>query len=238
MPGHIIHLAVASSVLKQVAMDTDATNAFLLGTIAPDMFRGSDKKSSHFWTDAMLNQLDRVPDLDAFVKKYKKDFSNPFVLGYYGHIYMDTMFMHRYWAKHFSFYDKDMNVNNQYDEVAYIKVTDDEDGQISEHLYPREEFLSDDYYYGDYDRINPYIIKKYDVILPNIERLEVMDAVPEAMLDDRKDCLTKMIEAAKGFQKQSKDATFDDTKKILKVFKLEEIEHLIADSVNEIIKCI
>ena len=43
--------------------------------------------------------------LDAFCDKYGNQMSNPFVLGYYCHLYMDALFMRTSWKRHFSFFD-------------------------------------------------------------------------------------------------------------------------------------
>lgn len=231
MPGHIIHLAAASCILANSPMGECAANEFLLGSIVPDILERSNKKQSHFWSDEGFEKFERVPDLDAFCDKYGNQMSNPFVLGYYCHLYMDALFMRTSWKRHFSFFDKDMQANDLYDEVAFIGYRKHTKDDIS--VYPREEFFSNAYYYGDYDRVNPYIVKNYNIRIPRLpsEDIAYVEGVLLKANDER---MARMIEAANQFKNMPVEhITYDSTDKQLKVFLLSEFQYLIEETVNE-----
>lgn len=236
MPGHIIHLAAASRVLELNPMDDNASNEFLLGSIVPDMLERSNKKQSHFWSDEGFVKFERVPDLDAFCRKYGDRLTIPFVLGYYGHLYMDALFMKTSWKTHFTFYDKNRQPNDMFDEVAYVGYRKDIKDDIQ--VYPREEFFSNAYYYGDYDRVNPYVIRNYNVRIPKLPEVECAH-VEEVVLGAQDERMARMIEAANQFKMMSvEQVTYDSTDKILQVFSLSEFTYLIDETVKAISKCI
>lgn len=236
MPGHIIHLAAASRVLEQHPVDDVWANEFLLGSIVPDMLERSNKKQSHFWSDEGYVKFERVPDLEAFWAKYGDKITNPFVLGYYSHLYMDALFMRTSWKTHFTFYDKNRQPNDLFDEVAFIGYRKDENDTI--HVYPREEFFSNAYYYGDYDRVNPYIIKNYNVRIPKLPTINYTD-VEEVVLPAGDVRMAHMIEAAKRFKNMPvEQVTYESTEEALQVFMLSEFGFLIDETVQEVFKCI
>lgn len=236
MPGHIIHLAAASKVLEMHPMEEEAANAFLLGSIAPDMLERSNKKQSHFWSDEGFVKFERVPDLEAFCKKYGDMITDPFVLGYYGHLYMDALFMRTSWKTHFSFYDINRQPNDLFDEVAYVGYKKDINDEIQ--VYPREQFFSNAFYYGDYDRVNPYVIKTYNVKVPTLASRDFA-YVEEVVLQAQDERMARMIEAANQFKAMSvEQVTYDSTEQALQVFALSEFEYLIDETSKEILKSI
>lgn len=88
MPSGGIHLCVAMSVSKKLAMDESMN--FLVGNIAPDSWRNSTstKSGTHFIDSP--TSLDY--DCEFFYEKYKNHFGNDFVFGYLVHLLTD-----RYW---------------------------------------------------------------------------------------------------------------------------------------------
>jgi len=85
MASMVIHMCVANEVNKFLGRKQDE---LLIGSIAPDISReiGENKQKSHF-----KNEGEMIPNLDEFLKKYKENLSDDFVLGYYIHLYTDYL---------------------------------------------------------------------------------------------------------------------------------------------------
>ena len=88
----------------------------------------------------------------------------------------------------------------------------------------RKEFFSSEMYYGDYDRLNSYIISKYNIKAPELTEQIKQDStiISEVCFAEVEDILRDMI----GFvDKSDKDISYPQTK----VFNLEELEALIEE---------
>ena len=90
MASAIIHIAVAKEINKHLHCDE---KQLLLGSIAPDLSKqtGSSRIQSHFQIEE-----EEPPHLDLFLEKYENQLDNPFLLGYYIHLYTDYL-----WFKYF-----------------------------------------------------------------------------------------------------------------------------------------
>jgi len=137
MASSIIHICVANEINKKLKKKQ---SDILIGSIAPDISKhlGKTKKESHF-----LDAIDEdLPNLDRFLKKYKNNLDNDFVLGYYIHLYTDYL-----WIKNFipEFYNGE-----------YIYKLDGTVEQISkdEKIY---------YIYNDYTNLNVLLIDEYNL---------------------------------------------------------------------------
>lgn len=229
MPGYIMHLATAKLILeKNNITDHAYVNLFLLGNIYPDVKQGNEKKITHFWTDEMFLRFDRKPDVKGFKEKYSDRFNEPFIYGYYCHLYLDAMYMERYWDKHFRFYDASMNKTVGFDDVKYIEVIDN--GQT----YNRSEFFSSKYYYGDYDRMNAHFADKYKIISPRVfdadgvfleDVSEALKGMDEVYFDGACDVLEDMISKIQSLKQEHVSTTILD---------LKEIEELIENVSSEL----
>lgn len=165
MPGCVMHLAVAEEIIRICNIsDCAFINEFKIGSIIPDAHARDEKKITHFWDAKTYNNFQRKPNLNDFLTKYEDRLNEPYVFGYYAHLYFDREYMNKYWAKHFEFYDIYMNPSDVFEEVARVCVTD------NNQVYSREEFFSDKLYYGDYDRMNSYVINRYGVKLPKLSK--------------------------------------------------------------------
>lgn len=228
MPGYVIHMTVASRVIEEKGIsESSFKDAFLLGNIIPDAMARTAKKESHFWDDETFGNLNRIPNVDDFLKKYGDRLDEPFVLGYYTHLLLDNLFVKEYWKENFTLLDKNMKQENGYDKARFIKLK--KDNQV----YDRDVFLSDDMYYGDYDRIYPYIFDRYPFI--KIENCD-LSCVSVEEIDKEQVAipLSEMIEKMNRLYENRANIT----KKELKVFELEHIYTLmnkVASSVCELI---
>ena len=138
MASSIIHIAVANEINKILNRNN---KKLLIGSIAPDIAKliGMNKKDSHF-----QDKDDTLPCLDEFLKKYKKDLNDDFVLGYYIHLYTDYL-----WFKYF---EPDFYKNGVIHKL---------DGTI-ENIPPEKKM---EYFYNDYTNLNIKLIDEYNLDL-------------------------------------------------------------------------
>lgn len=90
MASSIIHMAVANEINKVLKRNNDL---ILLGGIAPDLGKiaNGSKVEAHF-----QDTNDDIPNIDKFLKKYKENLNDDFVMGYFIHLYTDYL-----WFKYF-----------------------------------------------------------------------------------------------------------------------------------------
>ena len=137
MASSVIHMCVASEINKQLKMDK---NQLLLGSIAPDISKhvGETKTRSHFFT-----KIDEV-DIDRFLDKYKNKLSDPFMMGYFIHLYTDLL-----WNKYFI---------SEIVEKDSIKLLD---GSLIE----KDPKIYKDLIYNDYTNLNVILLDEYNLDL-------------------------------------------------------------------------
>ncbi|MBO5388729.1 MAG: hypothetical protein J6A59_11415 [Lachnospiraceae bacterium] len=241
MPGYVIHMATASRLLEEKGeTNSSFIDAFLLGNIIPDAMARNAKKESHFWDDETYKNLNRIPNMEDFLSEYGDSLGDPFVLGYYTHLLLDNLFVKEYWGEHFDMLDKDMNPESLYEKVQYMRVKNDGNkasikgtGAI---IYPREDFFSDRLYYGDYDRMYPYILEKYNIQLPkNIRELdEIRIPISQINREETIPILHGMLDKVSRLCDRKNVITRGDKKEPLKIFELEHIYNLIEKVVSNV----
>lgn len=227
MPSYIIHLSCAGQILRQIsyAWDLRDQNLFYLGNIAADMCK--DKRFTHFWDDETYKKLVRRPNLDRFLKKYGTEMKNPYVYGYFSHLYLDCEFLDIYWKKHFRFYDADGKKEEAYDKVCRVEVVE------QKHVYDREEFFSKKWYYGDYDALNGYFIEKYRPQFPQMdftetewEKIRMIEEVDWKYASDAIDAAKSML-----MKNCVSEGNVEDN---LHVFQLRDLELLLKQSAKKL----
>ena len=96
MPSWGIHLATAYEVTKKIKIKNK--DNFFIGNMLPDAERYVIKdfsiyvpyEKSHFSRMIQINnRMEKLPDYNIFIQKYKKDLNNPIVLGYLTHLIAD-----------------------------------------------------------------------------------------------------------------------------------------------------
>ncbi len=139
MASAVIHLAVANEINKTLNRNK---SKLLIGSIAPDIskFIGEDKTVSHFIKEKDSN----IPDMERFLKKYKNNLTDDFVMGYFIHLYTDYL-----WFKYF--------VTEIYKETIITKL----DGTVIKY----DEDMLTFYIYNDYTDLNIKLLDKYDMDL-------------------------------------------------------------------------
>jgi hypothetical protein len=229
MPGYIIHLAAARLALDKLGFsDFDDRFRVYVGSLLADTMPRESKRYSHFWSEESFKHLKRMPETAVFAQKYSEHMEDLLVAAYYAHLYMDRQFVNDYWTRHFEFYNDDMQPEEGYDAVTKVKITD------TGLLLPRSEFLSDEYYYGDYTRLLPYITHKYGLrdILSGYSMSELSSKL------DKLDSSISIIEETRGndyktYIMRMFDNIYNANENpslTLKVFNLTELEALISDT--------
>ena len=167
MPGFTMHLAEASQLLpelkKRYPVDEAWQNRFLLGTLLPDTKTMADKKTSHFWVEEDMDKLARAPHLELFCEKYRGRLSEPCLLGYWAHLYLDYCYVSRFWPTMLSFLDENGRETPYTSQITNVKIL------RSGELVPLKNFYTVDYYYGDYNRMNQYFFDRYPIQIPYYE---------------------------------------------------------------------
>ena len=156
MASSVIHMCVAKKINETLKIKDE--NMLLLGSIAPDISKhlGESKTRSHFFDD------NGNVDMNRFLEKYRNKLNNPFMLGYYIHLYTDYL-----WEKYFL---SDIVQNNA------IKLLNGETVPQNKETYKK-------LIYSDYTNLNIILLDEYqldlslfynEAIVPDIE----MDEIP------------------------------------------------------------
>lgn len=140
MASAVIHIAVAKEINKDLKMKE---KELFLGTIAPDISKqlGESKVKSHF----LLNDKSNLPILDNFLDKYQDNLKNPFIMGYYIHLFTDYL-----WFKYFM-----PEITNSSD---YIRLLSGDKINCSKEKISK-------LIYNDYTNLNISLIEEYDLDL-------------------------------------------------------------------------
>ena len=164
MPGYTMHLAEAAQLLptleKHFPVDETWRNRFLIGTLLPDTKIRGDKKVSHFWAEEDLSKMARAPRLDLFLKRYGNRLSEPCILGYYAHLYLDEGYVKHFWPTMFTFLNQEGREAEEIADIVQVLV------KKSGERVPLNRFYTVDYYYGDYNRMNKYFFDRYPIEVP------------------------------------------------------------------------
>lgn len=221
MPGFILHLTAAQMLRKQLPAHPDfsysisSVNDFLIGNLLPDATK--QKEISHFRDPVYREKMMLFPDLTRFTAKYQSLLSDSSVLGYYFHLYIDRRFFKDFIPQIVAFYDGDGKITDIRDEIATVYI------KKSQTSIPFSRYLTKEYYYGDYTKMNTYLVNRYQipldlnpgVINPGISEIQYEDA--QQILDLLHHFLSVPPEAAQD----------------LKVFPLEELLASLEQYVEE-----
>ena len=146
------------------------------------------------------------PHPDRFLEKYRDLMDNAGCRGYWFHLYIDRGFFRDYIPRVAEFYDEGGAVTDLRDRTAYVLV------KKSGELIPLPRYLSEEYYYGDYTRLNTWLAERYR--LP--DELETPDDPGIEEVDYRG--LSRVLEELRGYRKVPAEAA-----EYLKVFDREDL---------------
>jgi len=151
MPGFILHMTAAKMLFDKLSwIDQDT---FQVGNLIPDSV--TDKTFSHFRHPDRSKKLMVYPDLDLFLNKYRHLLSDSSCLGYYFHLYIDRVYAKNYIPQIITFYDANGKESSDKASIthAFIKRAGE--------LVPIKTIFSDEYYYGDFTKMNTYLMKRF-----------------------------------------------------------------------------
>lgn len=231
MPGYIIHLAEAKLISDYVLenqMGQSLSNdfkekwrsLFYLGALMPDAVSKLNKDKSHFRNPLDKGKIVTAPDLKRFLMLYHPMWKQPALCGYYAHLYLDCCFFTEYLNQCVEFYNHNGDSTDKISdcEIAFIKK--------SGIKILAKDFFSEEWFYGDYTKLNWYVIQKYSVALP--KRMEDTEyPVKEAFDAD----LGKVLEQLDVFLKNSQVETTT-----LKVFFDNTIEGFLEQKAREFVE--
>lgn len=162
MPGFIIHLAEAGTIIDYMEIQPDAEwrRDFLLGSLLPDTRLGPDKELSHFWDRSQDEYIARAPKLSLFLDKYGNRLDEPLILGYYAHLFLDERYVNRLWPRTISFEDEEGCPEPRRNRITQVEV------KRSGQRIPFDSFFSSEYYYGDYTRSNHWFVERFHIQVP------------------------------------------------------------------------
>lgn len=206
MPGYNLHLTAAKMFLNKSETPIDQNN-FLIGNLLPDTVK--EKSASHFRDPERYSKRIEYPELEPFLAKYGKFMCDDSVKGYLYHLYIDRVFFKDYIPKIVTFLDENGNEESERLKVthAYLKRTRE--------IFSIKEFFSESYYYGDFTKMNTYLVERYQIPFvldtnvknPGIEEVDYRD-------------IEKVLDELRGYLHVPAEAVQE-----LKVF---EISHLLA----------
>ncbi len=226
MPGYILHLTEASLILdtlqkQHISCTEQWSNAFLLGSLLPDTKRKKEKITSHFWNPKDLILQAIAPDLTLFLQQYGSTLHDPLMLGYLAHLHLDERFVHSYWPSMWEFLDDSFRTEKYQEHIRYAKL------RKNDKLIPIRDFFSSSFYYGDYSRMNAYLLKKYQLTLPVFDP-DLTCPVPEVRIQDLKEVLSELQYLCSTIQP---GAEAD-----LTVFDLPSLEEFVSRTASEFIQ--
>ena len=199
MASAIIHLCVAKEVNKYLNMDE---KLLLLGSIAPDISKeiGETKEISHFLDHS---NEDDIPNIDAFLLKYKSELNNTFELGYFIHLMTD-----KYWFKNYIY--------------NYIERYTDNNVKVKITYNALRELI-----YNDYTNINSDLIDEYDI---NLNMFKKISSPRSKISEIPVDKLSIIIEKMKLIMIESKnDKNFIFDTNDIKEFINQTVKYIIKD---------
>ena len=170
MPGYILHLTAAKMYLDSIlnknpddplCRDPQQQNDFYIGNLLPDSTKGYEAKAvSHFRDPAYRDRMMEWPHPGRFAGKYadRMNGANGAVYrGYLFHLYIDRCFFRDYIPRIVTFYDKSGRETGIRSEITEVLLK-----KSGERISP-ERYLSEEYYYGDYTRMNTRLSREYNL---------------------------------------------------------------------------
>lgn len=214
MPGYILHLTAAKILLNKGQLKVNE-NDFYIGNLLPDAV--SEKSQSHFRLKERYGKMVEYPELDLFLDKYKGLLYDSSVLGYYYHLYIDRKFFTEYYPRVLKYLNADMKEEVEREKVQWTYVC--RTGEI----LPVQKFLSKEYYYGDFTRMNTWLVEQFQLPLdldtrvknPGIEEVDYQQ-------------VETVLEELKGYLGVPAEAAYD-----LKVFDLQDLLNFLGDAAEE-----
>ena len=167
MPGYILHLTAAKMYLDRLTYedpedplctDPKQQNDFYIGNLLPDTVTSREAKAvSHFRDPAYKECMMEWPHPDRFIEKYSDRMGEAVYRGYLFHLYIDRCFFRDYIPEVAGFYDAHGKETGIRDEIAEVRL------KKSGACVPLKRYLSEEYYYGDYTKMNTRLCRQFSL---------------------------------------------------------------------------
>ena len=204
MPSSIIHLCVAKEVAKQIQVNKEE---FFYGNILPDQaivknYREKDKL--HFYKKTTIGDITKENVcLEDFLKGHKDDLSDSVSLGVYSHFITDHLWIENFIVNHLINIDGKIYLKTRRGNLRNNRTT----------------------VYIDYDKMNEWLIEKYDVSCEFIKTIKYNGSFKEIYNLPQE----RIYEKTKGFIQNTRKGEMD-------VFSKEEVEKFINNATIEVVK--
>ena len=190
-------------------------NNFLIGNLLPDTTK--IKARSHFRDPKYHDRMIEYPETSWFIKKYKHLLSNSSVVGYLFHLYIDRRFFKYYMPRIVEFRNAQDEREERRDMVKDVLLK-----RTGQRL-SKQDFFSEKYYYGDYTKMNMYLVNRYQI--PTTLDSHISNpGIKEVDYEDVKQVLKEL----KTYLKVPEDAV-----KNVRVFDVEDLLFFLENAVNE-----
>ena len=222
MPGYILHLTSARMFLDRLPAespyrsDPQMRNDFYIGNLLPDAV--SPKNASHFYDPEFCDRMIVWPRTEVFLEKYRERMRDPVCLGYYYHLYIDKKFLKEYLPGVAEYYDRNGRRAQRKHEVSEVRL------KRNGERIPRDRYLSEEYYYGDYTKMNTYLCERYQ--LPENLRADREPAIEEARGAD----LEAVFEMMREYRKVPAEAVRD-----VRVFDVEDLLDFLEGAADNMV---
>lgn len=221
MPGYILHLTAAKMFLDMLPQsdplyaDTSQRNEFYIGNLLPDAVR--DKSGSHFRDPAYREYIIEWPRPEKFREKYAEHMDDPIFRGYYFHLCIDKLFFRDYLPLVVEFRGCDGSIVEKRNEVNSVYI------KRSGESVSLSRYLSEEYYYGDYTRMNTWLCRRYH--LPDRFAADRDPEIEEVRYRD----VEQVFAQLRGYSAVPADAV-----KNLKVFDAEQLCQFLQRKISNI----
>ena len=220
MPGYILHLTAAQMFLKtqkgqELLKTKQDKNDFLIGNLLPDTTK--IKARSHFRDPKYHDRMVEYPETGWFIEKYHDLLSNSSVIGYLFHLYIDRRFFKEYMPKIVEFRNAQDEREERREQVKDVVLK-----RTGQRL-SKQDFFSEKYYYGDYTKMNTYLVNRYQIpttLDPNIPNPGIMEV-------DYED-VRQVLNELKEYLKVPEDAAAN-----VKVFDVEDLPFFLENAAGE-----
>ena len=222
MPGYILHLTSARMFLDRLPAespyrsDPQMRNDFYIENLLPDAV--SPKNASHFYDPEFCDRMIVWPRTEVFLEKYRERMRDPVCLGYYYHLYIDKKFLKEYLPGVAEYYDRNGRRAQRKHEVSEVRL------KRNGERIPRDRYLSEEYYYGDYTKMNTYLCERYQ--LPENLRADREPAIEEVRGAD----LEAVFEMIREYRKVPAEAVRD-----VRVFDVEDLLDFLEEAADNMV---
>ncbi len=223
MPGFVIHLLHGQFVLENIFKDFDdkQTEQFMQGILMPDSNEKGEKDTAHFvsLSPDSQNRILKTPDMGLFISKYKQQLTEPFVIGYFAHLYLDKAFFEQFFPNYVSFVDENDRETPYEKRISRVYLS------RSQKYISVGQLFSEEYLYGDYTMLNAVLTARYSLTVPG--RIKIENPIQEVRSENFVHILSEL-------KKYLKQQTVSEPE--LNVFVQSELENFIHGQADEFVK--